>query len=277
MNNNLIYDVGMNNGDDTRYYLSLCYNVVAIDASPDLIKEAQMTFKKEISEGRLEILNIGIASQEGVLDFYLNKHDSVWNSFDINIGSRGGLGYEIIKVRTNSIDEIIKEKGMPYYMKIDIEGYDNLCLESMFNCLEKPEFISVELSDVGLISKLNDLGYNHFKIIDQQSFLPLEVPETKEMENFRKLINFRLSKNIFIRIIRKFFGKIIVSFYEKKFRHFFKYGHPNGSSGPFGKDLPGKWLSLQEALQVYSFYGSIHQNSKTNKGYNFWVDLHATN
>src|SRR4051794_19060733 len=97
---NLIYDVGMNNGEDTAYYLSLGYNVIAIDASPDLVTKAQSVFSNEINKNQLEILNIGIASEEGVLDFYLNKLDSVWNSFDINIAGRGGSGFETIKVKT---------------------------------------------------------------------------------------------------------------------------------------------------------------------------------
>ena len=121
MNNNLIYDVGMNNGDDTKYYLSLGYNVIAIEASPELVKKAQVVFEKEIAKGNLEILNIGIASGPGALNFYLNKHESKWNSFVKDIGSRGGEGYDIIKVKTTSIDQIITEKGRPYYLKIDID------------------------------------------------------------------------------------------------------------------------------------------------------------
>lgn len=205
----------MNNGDDTAYYLSLGYNVVAIDASPDLVKNAQSLFWKEIIENRLEILNIGIASEEGEFDFYLNKHESAWNSFDFNIGSRGGFGFGIIKVKTKSLDQIIEEKGVPYYLKVDIEGNDIFCLKSLFNCKEKPKYISVELSDIDLIMQLNKLGYSQFKIIDQPSFLPLELPYTREYNAYRKLNNFKLSMNIFIRIIRKLLGKFIINFLEK--------------------------------------------------------------
>ena len=37
MNRELIYDVGMNTGDDTAYYLNRGYRVVAIEANPDLV------------------------------------------------------------------------------------------------------------------------------------------------------------------------------------------------------------------------------------------------
>jgi FkbM family methyltransferase len=62
----LIYDVGMNNGDDTAYYLSLGFRTVAIEANPELVEQAKSRFAREISAGRLFILNIGIADREGV-------------------------------------------------------------------------------------------------------------------------------------------------------------------------------------------------------------------
>jgi len=276
MVNNLVYDVGMNNGDDTKYYLHLGYNVIAIDASPDLVDRAKVTFENEIKENRLEIINIGIASEEGVLDFYLNKHHSAWNSFDFNIGSRGGSGYEVIKVRTRSIHEIIKEKGVPYYLKIDIEGYDKTCLESLININERPKIVSVELSEMDLILKLKELGYNKFKIIDQQSFLSMELPQTKEYNSYWKLMKYRLSMKLLTRITRKLFGKIIVAFYEKQFKYLFKYNHPHGSSGPFGENLPGKWLTFEDAVYVYLFYKKRYGSLKRSEEYSYWIDIHAT-
>jgi hypothetical protein len=55
--NDLVYDVGMNNGDDTAYYLSLGFRTVAIEANPELVKYAKARFAREIASGRLIILN----------------------------------------------------------------------------------------------------------------------------------------------------------------------------------------------------------------------------
>lgn len=265
----------MNNGDDTAYYLRLGYNVIAIDASPDLVNGAQSRFARDIDEKKLKILNLGIASEEGELDFYLNKGESAWNSFNISIGSRGDFGFEIIKVKTKSLDQIIKEKGVPYYLKIDIEGNDIFCLDALFNCQELPKYISVELSGVSLIMKLKELGYNQFKIIDQESFLPIELPAIKEYNTFIELKNFKLSMNIFIRVIRKFFGRFIISIVEKKYKRLFKYDHKHGSSGPFGEQLPGKWLTFEEVLDVYNTYKPKKESSGRSTDYSFWADVHA--
>ncbi len=37
--NDLVYDIGMNNGDDTAYYLSLGFRTVAIEANPELVDQ----------------------------------------------------------------------------------------------------------------------------------------------------------------------------------------------------------------------------------------------
>lgn len=276
MISDLIYDVGMHNGDDTAYYLSLGYKVIAIDASPELVAKAKTRFNAQIKENKLEVLNIGIDSKEGLLDFYLNKTDSVWNSFNKEIATRGGEDYEIIKIKTNSIDHLMKERGVPHYMKIDIEGNDILCLTSLFNCEEKPCFISVELSDIVLINKLHELGYTKFKIIEQSSLLPLEIPLSKEYEAYRTHKAFQHSMKLYIRIVRKIFGKYINRNLERKYKYLFNYNHPFGSSGTFGKLLSGKWLNFEEASKVYLFYKNYYNNTPGNIDYGFWVDIHAT-
>lgn len=40
MNNSLIIDVGMHTGRDTEFYLKKGFNVVAIEANPELVKKA---------------------------------------------------------------------------------------------------------------------------------------------------------------------------------------------------------------------------------------------
>ena len=87
--NDLIYDVGMNNGDDTAYYLSLGFRTVAIEANPELVKYAKARFAREIASRRLIILNIGIADQEGELPFWICETNSRWSSFDRAYASWG--------------------------------------------------------------------------------------------------------------------------------------------------------------------------------------------
>ncbi len=276
MNQQLIYDIGMHNGDDTAYYLSLGYKVVSIDASPDLVQKAMIRFKESIRENKLTILNLGISAEESNMDFYLNKVNSVWNSFDKEIGERGGGGYDIVKVKTDSLDHVMSKQGVPYYMKIDIEGNDILCLISLLKCEEKPLYISVEVNNEELIHKLYELGYRKFKIIDQFKFLPLELPIFREFKLYKQHYAFKHSMNFFVRVARKLTGKFVDQYYEGQYRKLFNYDHPEGSSGPFGEALPGKWMSYEEVLKVYHFYKTTFEKSKRFGGFNFWIDMHAT-
>ncbi|PYX16093.1 MAG: hypothetical protein DMG87_17645 [Acidobacteria bacterium] len=56
----IVFDVGMNNGDDSTHYLSKGYQVVAIEANPILVERARARFQKEIAAGQILIECVGI-------------------------------------------------------------------------------------------------------------------------------------------------------------------------------------------------------------------------
>src|ERR1044071_1951480 len=60
----VIYDFGMNNGDDVEYYLLKADRVVAVEANSALCDEAARRFASAIAEGRLTILNVALSDQE---------------------------------------------------------------------------------------------------------------------------------------------------------------------------------------------------------------------
>ena len=276
MKNNLIYDIGMHNGDDTAFYLSLGYEVIAVEASPDLAEKAAKRFGEALDNNRLTILNMGINAVSGHCDFYLNRADSVWNSFNKELGARGGKGFDIIKIKTGTLAEIIAQFGCPYFLKIDIEGYDIVCLESLITTIQRPNYISVELSYRGIIDKLQELGYDQFKIIEQWSFLNMELPFTTKYKAQMRHQRFMYSMNFMVRVVRKLFGKAINRFYETKYLPKTGFKHPFGSSGTFGKGLAGKWMDFEEAVKVFTYYSENGKRISGREGYEFWADIHAT-
>ena len=276
MENKIVYDIGMHNGDDTCYYLSKGYKVISIEASPELAEKSKKRFADEIKKGRLKILNIGIAEREGKMEFYLNKTNSVWNSFDPKIAKRGKQDYEKIYVETKSIDSVIKLYGFPHYMKIDIEGNDIICLDSLQKLQTIPKYISAEVGSQKVLFKLKELGYTRFKLVDQFSLLPLEIPMTKAYRYYRLNKSFSYSMNLFIRILRKLFGKWITRLLLSQRNKILKYNFQFGSSGSFGENLPGQWYTFDEIMEVYCSYRQQHQGSGRDVGFNFWVDIHGT-
>ena len=189
MQPDLIYDVGMNNGDDTAYYLFKGYRVVAVDADPTLIDAARSRFAAEIAAGRLTLLNVGIGPDEGIAKFYICEGKSEWNSFDVAIASRLGPNYHAIDVPCRRFRNILGQHGVPLYLKIDIEGHDHYCLADL-DPAELPKYASVEMTRLEDLIALRDLGYNAFKIVTQTDFSQLRPePSLAESAGQRRVSN----------------------------------------------------------------------------------------
>ena len=106
----LIYDVGMNNGDDTAYYLHLGFRVIAIEADPQLVQAAKIRFAVPLQAGRLTLLNVGIARERGTLPFWICEGKSEWNSFDPHYAARRGRQAHAIEVPCRPFREILTER-----------------------------------------------------------------------------------------------------------------------------------------------------------------------
>src|ERR1017187_2249171 len=102
----LVFDVGMHNGDDTAYYLASGYEVVAVEANPNLCEAAGLRFATEIADGRLTVRNVGIAEAAGELDFWVSEN-SDWSSFHREHATRAETGASSIRVPTITFSELL--------------------------------------------------------------------------------------------------------------------------------------------------------------------------
>jgi FkbM family methyltransferase len=158
----LIYDVGMHNGDDTAYYLWRGFRVVAIEPNPELVATAANRFRREIEAGYLKILNAGVAAEEGELPFWVCETDSRLSSFAPPLDSF--YAAHEIRVPCRKFRSILDDFGVPFYLKVDIQGNDFLCIEAL-DPGELPKFLcgfgEISISRVGLrqawLSRMQDL------------------------------------------------------------------------------------------------------------------------
>ena len=152
MEADLIYDIGCNNGDDTDFYLRKGFRVLALDADSSLCRDAIRRFPDEGADGRLKVVN-GLISdvKSETAPFYLFEACSGWNT--ANPGFKAlveSAGHAAIKVDVPvvHIGDLLRQYGVPYYMKIDIEGHDLLALKGLESFLEhhndKPAYVSTE-------------------------------------------------------------------------------------------------------------------------------------
>ena len=185
MNPSLIYDVGGQVGEDTDFYLKKGFKVVTIEANPLLAERPRERFRSNLCDGSLVMVETAIAEKAGELDFYVNESLSIWGTIRpawADRNARGGDPSRPIKVRATSFSEVLSRYGVPYYLKVDIEGADLLCLEALIDRADRPKFVSIESEKRSWqalfyeFEMFKRLGYSRFKIVDQEEVDRQEPP-----------------------------------------------------------------------------------------------------
>lgn len=168
---NIVFDLGMNNGDDTDYYLKLGYDVVALEANPGLCQKAASRFASAVEAGRLTIVHAAIWDRSGETTFLVNLDNDHWSSIDPNWAERDDSSCQRIRVRCVTLPELFARFGVPYYLKIDVEGVDHIVLDQLRAVPLLPAFVSVEDCRFGFdyMETLSACGYDGFKLLDQST------------------------------------------------------------------------------------------------------------
>ena len=118
MDKQLVFDVGVNDGDDTAYYLNRGYKVVGIEADPLLVEQLSGRFAEPIARGDLLLLNLGVADEEGEAQFWVSER-SIWSSFSRDMASRDGLSCHPITVPTKPQNSISVCQSRPLRARRD--------------------------------------------------------------------------------------------------------------------------------------------------------------
>jgi FkbM family methyltransferase len=222
----LIIDVGMHNGDDTAFYLAKGFDVVAVEANGDLVEAARDRFADELADGRLRLVQAAVAEQAGTMSMAIADDMSIWSSLSPDFVNRNervaGTNYRYVDVPTVKFEDVLAEVGVPYYLKVDIEGYDMLCVRALRAFDERPSYLSIE-SNVssndapfdlifGELAELWSLGYRSFKYVNQRAHPAVRLPDPPLEGNY---VDATFTMDV---------------------------------SGPFGEETPGPWLTVDKAL-----------------------------
>jgi len=168
MTSKLIFDIGANNGDDTAFYLSKGFRVVAVEADPALCRQLETRFADAIGAGVLQIENVGVAGADGTLDFYVNSY-SEWSSFVKAGKATHENSHEKITIQTIPMVRLLERHGTPYYLKIDIEGFEKAALTTLRADMPLPDYMSFEVNAdwTFLVDFLSGHGYQSFALVRQ--------------------------------------------------------------------------------------------------------------
>lgn len=243
MDNDLIFDLGFHNGDDTDFYLAKGFQVVAIEADPRLVQRGNERFKDQVKHGQLVLIHQAVADCAGqTIQFYIHPVKSDWSSCMKELAESDGSKAEEITVESTCLSELCRQYGVPRYLKVDVEGYDLTVSRQLTELREKPLFVSFETNKrdyAGIFANLYLAGYTGYQLINQANNASRTKPSVTGE------------------------GKDIV----------YKFGPY--SSGYFGEDLPrDRWLSYDEALVRYIKYKELKQIDNKELGLG-WLDVHA--
>src|SRR5262249_26023541 len=126
-----------------------------------------------------------------------------------------------ITVQGIQAEELFHAYGIPYYLKVDLEGRDLLVVRALQGFSVRPPYLSLEAEERSMqalreqFAVLRRLGYDRFKLSPQQHVGKQRVPGGSLQ------------------------GRPVIWTFE------------NGSSGPFGEDVAGPWLDEESALRAY--------------------------
>lgn len=214
-----IFDFGANRGQNLEYYLSRAEKVVAVEANPILCSEIESNFDSYITAGSLVIENVAITDSsdfsEKEVEFYIHKQQSVLSQFP---KPQNLDNFSRITIKSMSASAIVRKylpaQVNPFFIKIDLEGYDNQILVELFKHDIFPEFISAESHTIETFAALvNSAEYHSFAL----------VPGKK------------------------------VQLYQWNSREGAKINFKPHSAGPFGSDIRTEWYNSETFFQVLGY------------------------
>jgi FkbM family methyltransferase len=107
MNKNLIFDIGMHTGRDTEFYLEKGFNVISVEANPQLVEKNKEKFKSELENKKLVIVDKAISDKAGMIDFYVFENKDDWGTIIPEWNRSMDPNVKKIKVETITFESLI--------------------------------------------------------------------------------------------------------------------------------------------------------------------------
>jgi hypothetical protein len=94
--------------------------------------------------------------------------------------------------------------------------------------------------------------------------LPIELPPTPEQRHYEHIQWMLRTRNPLIRAFRLFGGRGWLDRQQNRCRRHADWMFPFGSSGPFGEELPGRWLSHDELVATFEHLLKLKEQKQSS-------------
>lgn len=188
----LIFDVGANHGRKTQIFLSLGARVVAVepdDYNQHVLRRKFLSYR--FVKKPVVIVGKAVSDQTTVETMWVNQPGSAMNTLSkkwaasLQTDSRRfghPLEFAVQKeIQTITIEDLIASYGAPFFIKIDVEGYEPQALRGLQRAVpllsfevNLPEFRSEGLECIQRLGRLSAKGVFNY-IVNCQEGLRLEA------------------------------------------------------------------------------------------------------
>jgi FkbM family methyltransferase len=131
----LIFDVGANIGQKTDIFLRLGAKVVAVEPDPlnqEVLQQSFLSYR--LARKPVVIIGKAVSSETGSQKMWIDEPGSAKNTLSTKwvetlrtdttrFGKNLDFG-EVREVATTTLEELIRSHGVPFYVKIDVEGHE---------------------------------------------------------------------------------------------------------------------------------------------------------
>lgn len=171
----LVFDVGAHVGTRARAMRAAGARVVALEPQVPFSTFLRLTLPRDIRLIEAAAGGAGTVAEMAVSSLHPTV-SSLKTGFVETAGAAPGFGHvrwdSVQKVQVTTLDSLIREEGLPRYVKIDVEGFE---LEVLSGLSHPVEMISVEylpgLPDLTLsvITRLEELGDYSFNPVSGEA------------------------------------------------------------------------------------------------------------
>jgi FkbM family methyltransferase len=184
----IAFDIGANIGQTIDALFNDYDKIIAFEANPNLA----LNLKSRYTQDKIIIESLGVSDKNEVKTFNIsNSHvvSTFSNDWITNSRFTGVYNWDTtIQVNTITLDDIIKKYGIPYFIKVDVEGYEYEVFQGLTSLLEETyfafEWAEEQYEKINqTIDYLKSLGYSNFDYTYQDNLLVLETINWKKWED----------------------------------------------------------------------------------------------
>lgn len=197
----LIFDVGANKGTKTEIFLELGAKVISIEPdeyNQEILRQRFLQYR--MSNKPVIIIGKAVGDKNSIQKMWIEEPGSAKNTLshkwaDVlrNDDSRFGIKHEFgheKEVEAVTLDYLIETNGLPFYIKIDVEGYEPHVLSGLHHMvpflsfeINLPEFRIEGLECIKLLEKISGDGKFNYMINCFEGLILNEWIDQRQFEN----------------------------------------------------------------------------------------------